>query len=182
MQFTWKKRVNRESNSFTGLNWPWGFREVEAPRFQDSQHMNLVRLWAVHTGNTKSNSTGKKVWQAFDNVCRNFLGNEKAENYNESVYELISSHSAVECNMSLKLHCTHSHFISSKHGNRLRWSWRKVTSGYFPDWEKVHCKMESKYVFSEFFSSQDTEYRDAVHYLVLDILIRNQSITLLLHI
>jgi hypothetical protein len=29
---------------------PWGFQEVEAPRFQDSQHMKVVRLSAVRTG------------------------------------------------------------------------------------------------------------------------------------
>jgi len=28
---------------------------------------------------TESNSTGKGVWQAFENFCRNFLGNEKVE-------------------------------------------------------------------------------------------------------
>jgi hypothetical protein len=29
---------------------PRGFEEVEAPRFQDSQHMKVVRLSALHTG------------------------------------------------------------------------------------------------------------------------------------
>ena len=29
---------------------PWGFQEVEAPRFQDSRHMKVVRLSALHTG------------------------------------------------------------------------------------------------------------------------------------
>jgi len=27
-----------------------GFQDVEAPRFQDSRHMKLVRLSALHTG------------------------------------------------------------------------------------------------------------------------------------
>jgi len=34
----------------TGLGRPWGFQEVEASRFQDSRHMKVVRLSAVHTG------------------------------------------------------------------------------------------------------------------------------------
>jgi len=34
----------------TGQDRPWGFQEVEAPRFQDSRHMNVVRLSAVCTG------------------------------------------------------------------------------------------------------------------------------------
>jgi hypothetical protein len=32
-----------KSNPITGLNRPWCFQEVEAPRFQDSRHMKLVR-------------------------------------------------------------------------------------------------------------------------------------------
>jgi hypothetical protein len=71
---------------------------------------------------TKSNSTGKRVWQAFENYCRNFLGNEKAENYSEIVQELIPSYSVAGCNMSLKLLFLHSHFISSKHGSCFQWS------------------------------------------------------------
>jgi len=47
--------------------------------------------------------------KAFKNVCRNFLGNEKIENYSEIVQGLISSYSAMGCNISLKLHFFHSH-------------------------------------------------------------------------
>jgi len=38
------------SNPITGLDRPWGFQEVEAPRFQDSRHMKVVRLSALCTG------------------------------------------------------------------------------------------------------------------------------------
>ena len=34
----------------TGLDRPWGFQEVEAPRFQDNRHMKVVRLSALRTG------------------------------------------------------------------------------------------------------------------------------------
>jgi len=40
----------RESNPITGLDRPWGFQEDEAPWFQDSQHMKVVRLSALFTG------------------------------------------------------------------------------------------------------------------------------------
>jgi hypothetical protein len=33
----------------TGLDRPWGFQEVEAPRFPDSRHTKVVRLPALHT-------------------------------------------------------------------------------------------------------------------------------------
>ena len=39
-----------KSNPITGLDRPWGFQEVEAPRFQDSRHKKLVRLSALRTG------------------------------------------------------------------------------------------------------------------------------------
>jgi hypothetical protein len=29
---------------------PWGFHEVEAPRFQDNRHMKFVRLSAIRIG------------------------------------------------------------------------------------------------------------------------------------
>jgi hypothetical protein len=34
----------------TGLDRPWGFQEVEAPRFQHNRHMKVVRLSAIRTG------------------------------------------------------------------------------------------------------------------------------------
>ena len=34
----------------TGLDRPWGFKDVEAPRFPDSRHIKAVRLSAVRTG------------------------------------------------------------------------------------------------------------------------------------
>ena len=38
------------SNPWTDLDRRWGFREVEASRFQDNRHMKVVRLSALHTG------------------------------------------------------------------------------------------------------------------------------------
>jgi len=42
--------LNIESNPITCLDRTWGFQEVEAPRFQDNQHMKVLRLSAVRTG------------------------------------------------------------------------------------------------------------------------------------
>jgi hypothetical protein len=36
-------------NPCTGLDRPWGLQEVEAPRFQENRHMNVVRLSARST-------------------------------------------------------------------------------------------------------------------------------------
>jgi len=34
---------------YTGLDRSWGFQVVESPRFQDSQHMKVVRLSDLNT-------------------------------------------------------------------------------------------------------------------------------------
>jgi hypothetical protein len=42
------------------------------------------------------------AWTAFKDVCINFLGNNKADNYQEIVEKLLQSYEAMGCNMSLK--------------------------------------------------------------------------------
>jgi hypothetical protein len=36
--------------AMTGHDRPWGFQEVEAPRFDDNRHMKVARLSALRTG------------------------------------------------------------------------------------------------------------------------------------
>ena len=40
----------RPTNPITGLDRPYGFQEVEDPRFEDNQHMKMLRLSVVCTG------------------------------------------------------------------------------------------------------------------------------------
>ena len=50
---TSRHHITDDSNgkqSITGLERPWGFLEVEAPRFQDNRHMMVVRLSSPRTG------------------------------------------------------------------------------------------------------------------------------------
>ncbi|UYV80508.1 hypothetical protein LAZ67_19000385 [Cordylochernes scorpioides] len=62
------------------------------------------------------------------NVCKNFLGSVKVENYRDIVNDLLLSYKALGCNMSLKIHFLHSHLdffpdnlgaVSDEHGERL---------------------------------------------------------------
>jgi hypothetical protein len=39
----------RYSNPCTGLDRPWGFQEIVAPRYQDNRHMKVVRLSVLCT-------------------------------------------------------------------------------------------------------------------------------------
>jgi hypothetical protein len=45
-----KPYSNIKSNPITGLDRPWGFQEVEAPRFQDNRHLMVLRLSAIRAG------------------------------------------------------------------------------------------------------------------------------------
>ena len=69
----------------------------------------IAQLFEGHDFSTKLNSTKRRAWKTFENICRNFLGNEKAQNCSETVQEPVSSHSAMGCIMSLKLHFLYSH-------------------------------------------------------------------------
>ena len=48
------------------------------------------------------NHTEARTWMAFTNVIKNFLGNEKADNYKKLAAELLSSFQYLGCNMSIR--------------------------------------------------------------------------------
>jgi len=49
VEFSERKILVSSANPITGLDRPWAFQKVEAPRFQDNQHMKVVRLSALRT-------------------------------------------------------------------------------------------------------------------------------------
>lgn len=68
------------------------------------------------------------AWISFKNVCRDFLGNKKGDNYKNSVDHLLRSYRILGCKMSLKIHFLHSHLdffpenlgaVSDEHGERF---------------------------------------------------------------
>jgi hypothetical protein len=69
----------------------------------------ITQLFEKQAMSKNLTSTGRRPWKVFGNFCRNFLGNEKSENYGEILQEPISSYSAVGCNVSLKLNFPHHH-------------------------------------------------------------------------
>jgi hypothetical protein len=42
--------IFKQNNPITVPDRPWGFQEVEGPRFQDNRHMKVVRFSALRTG------------------------------------------------------------------------------------------------------------------------------------
>ncbi|UYV73369.1 hypothetical protein LAZ67_10002875 [Cordylochernes scorpioides] len=81
------------------------------------------------------NEVEAEAWNSFRNVCKNFLGSVKVENYRDIVNDLLLSYKALGCNMSLKIHFLHSHLdffpdnlgaVSDEHGEAYQ-AWRSGT-------------------------------------------------------
>jgi len=54
-------------------------------------------------------SNEKAAWDSFKFVVKGFLGNRRAQNYEELVNNLLQSYQKLGCNMSLNIHFLHSH-------------------------------------------------------------------------
>ena len=70
----------------------------------------------------------KTAWDSFKFAVKGFLGNRRAQNYEELVNNLSQSYQKIGCNMSPKIHFLHSHFdffpenygaVSDEHGDRF---------------------------------------------------------------
>ncbi|UYV72732.1 hypothetical protein LAZ67_10000444 [Cordylochernes scorpioides] len=83
------------------------------------------------------------AWNSFRNVCKNFLGSVKVENYRDIVNDLLLSYKALGCNMSLKIHFLHSHLdffpdnlgaVSDEHGERFHQAISSMEKRYKGKW------------------------------------------------
>jgi len=70
----------------------------------------------------------QRAWHAFREVVTGFLGNRRADNYEDLVEELLSSYQKLGCNMSVKIHFLSSHLdfflencgsVCDEHGEHL---------------------------------------------------------------
>jgi len=77
--------------------------------------------------NEDLNETERNVWLSFKRICKDFLGNHKAANYQDVVQDLLTSDKAMGCNMSVKIYFLESHLdffpenlseVSNEHGER----------------------------------------------------------------
>ena len=54
------------------------------------------------------NETERNALFSFKRICKDFLGTQKAANYQDVVQDLLTSYTAMGCNMSLKIHSLES--------------------------------------------------------------------------
>jgi len=97
------------------------------------------------------NETERNARLSFKRICKDFLGNHKAANYQDVVQDLLTSYKAMGCNMSLKIYFLESYLdffpenlseVSDEHGERFRqdvmtmekWCQGKWTSSMLADY------------------------------------------------
>jgi len=74
------------------------------------------------------NETERNTWLSFKRICKDFVGNHKAANYQDVVQDLLILYKAMGWNMSLKIHFLESHLdffpenlseVSDEHDDRF---------------------------------------------------------------
>jgi len=89
------------------------------------------------------NETERNAWLSCKRICKNFLGNHKAANYQDVVQDLLTSYKVMGCNMSLKIHFLESHLdffpenlgaVSDEHGARFHQDIMAMEKRYQGKW------------------------------------------------
>lgn len=106
----------------------------------------------------------KTAWQSFKNVCSNFLGNHKAENYRDIVADFLHSYKVMGCKMSLKIHFLDSHLdffpenlgaVSDEHGEHFHQQISVMEKRYHGKWSS---NMLADYCWSKNRDVPDAKY------------------------
>jgi hypothetical protein len=84
------------------------------------------------------NETERNAWLSFKRLCKYFLGNHKAANYQDVLQYLLTSYKTMGWNMSLKIHLLESQLdifpenlgeVSEEHGEKFHQAIRLWKSG-----------------------------------------------------
>jgi len=88
----------------------------------------------------------KAAWDSFKFVVKGFLGNRRAQNYEEPVNNLLQSYQNLGCNVSEEMHFLQSHLdISRELWCSGCWTWWTFRSTHFFNGEEISSKMELCY-------------------------------------
>jgi len=84
-----------------------------------------------------------KAWLSFKRICKDFLGNHKAANYQDVVLDLLTSYKAMGCSMNLKIQFLEPHFnffpenlgdVSDEHSERFHQDIMAMEKRYQAKW------------------------------------------------
>ena len=107
----------------------------------------------------------KASWDGFKIVVKEFLGNRRAQNYEELVNNLLQSYHKLGCNMPLKIHFLHSHLdffpencgeVSDEQGERFHQDISSMEKRYQGKW---NCAMLGDYCWTLARDARTMEYK-----------------------
>ncbi|UYV82794.1 hypothetical protein LAZ67_22000882 [Cordylochernes scorpioides] len=122
------KAMDRNASGFAYLE--QNFSSISEAKIKEGIFVGPQIRELQQDGNFQNslNEVEAAAWNSFRNVCKNFLGSVKVQNYRDIVNDLLLSYKALGCNMSLKIHFLHSHLdffpdnlgaVSDEHGERF---------------------------------------------------------------
>ncbi|UYV66326.1 hypothetical protein LAZ67_4001332 [Cordylochernes scorpioides] len=120
--------MDRNASGFAYLK--QNFSSISEAKIKESIFVGPQIRELQQDGNFQNslNKVEAAAWNSFRNVCKNFLGSVKVENYRDIINDLLLSYKALGCNMFLKIHFLHSHLdffpdnlgaVSDEHGERF---------------------------------------------------------------
>ncbi|UYV84746.1 hypothetical protein LAZ67_X003294 [Cordylochernes scorpioides] len=136
------KAMDRNASGFAYLK--QNFSSISEAKIKEGIFVGPQIRELQQDGNFQNslNEVEAAAWNSFRNVCKNFLGSVKVENYRDIVNDLLLSYKALGCNMSLNIHFLHSHLdffpdnlgaVSDEHVMRgfikIYQAWRSGTEG-----------------------------------------------------
>ena len=107
----------------------------------------------------------KAAWDSFKFVVKGFLGNRRAQSYEELVNNLLQSYQKLGCNMSLKIHFLHSHMdffpencgaVSDEHRECSHQDISSIEKRYQGKW---NCAMLADYCWTLARDAPTMEYK-----------------------
>lgn len=87
----------------------------------------------------------KTAWKCFKNVVHGFLGNNRADNYNDLVSKMLDSYHKMGCRQSFKIHLLNSHLdffpeklgeVSDEQGERFHQDMATMEHRYQGRWDE----------------------------------------------
>ena len=107
----------------------------------------------------------KAAWDSFKFVVKVFLGNRRAQNYEELVNNRLQSYQKLGCNISLKIQFLHSHLdffpencgeVSDEHGERFHQDISSMEKRYQGKWK---CALLADYCWTLAIDAPNMEHK-----------------------
>lgn len=144
---TFVKVMDTNGAAFTHLREKYGrlktVEKIRAGIFVGPEIRELMRDRAFEQS---LQNNEKAAWMAFKDVCSQFLGSTRAENYREVIARLLNAYKAMGCRMTLKLHFLYSHLdffppnlgdVSDEQGERFHQDIADMESRYSSKWQSA---------------------------------------------